>query len=65
MSQFKNNIIEIDVIENFETKTIASGIEFKLSQLQKIENEVDKKQAFDIIFETQFSNIQNSILIEQ
>jgi hypothetical protein len=64
LSQFKNNIIEIDVIENFETRTIASGIEFKLSQLQKIENEIDKKQAFDIIFDTQFSNIQNSILIE-
>jgi uncharacterized protein YlaN (UPF0358 family) len=64
LSQFKNNIIEIDLIENFESKTIASGIEFKVSQLSKIENEVDKKEAFDIIFETQFSNIQNDILIE-
>jgi hypothetical protein len=64
LSEFKNNIIEIDVIENFESKTIASGIEFKLSQLAKIENESDKKEAFNIIFETQFSNIQNHILIE-
>lgn len=56
LSEFKENYIDIDIVQGDEIKTISSGITFKFSHLAKVE---DKKEAFNLIFDnyTQNSNL--------
>ena len=60
LSEFKENYIDIDIIKDSEKSTFLSGLTFKFSQFQKVEN---KKEAFDIIFDTQLYLTQNHILV--
>ena len=60
LSEFKENYIDIDIIKDSEKSTFLSGLTFKFSQLSKVEN---KKEAFDIIFDTQLYLTQNHILV--
>ena len=60
LSEFKENYIDIDIIKDSEKSTFLSGLTFKFSQLSKVEN---KKEAFDIIFDTQLFLSQNHILV--
>ena len=53
LSEFKENYIDIDIVQEGEIKTITSGVTFKFSHLAKVEN---KKEAFDIIFDTHTQN---------
>ena len=62
ISEFKENYIDIDIEQGGETSTIAAGITFKFSQLQNVEN---KKDAFDIIFDTQRYLTTNGVQINQ
>lgn len=59
LSEFKENYIDIDIIKDNEKSTFVAGLTFKFSQLSKVEN---KKEAFDIIFDTQLYLTQNNIL---
>lgn len=59
LSEFKENYIDIDIIKDSEKSTFVAGLTFKFSQLSKVEN---KKEAFDIIFDTQLYLTQNNIL---
>lgn len=60
LSEFRENYIDIDIIKDSEKSTFLSGLTFKFSQLSKVEN---KKEAFDIIFDTQLFLTQNHILV--
>lgn len=60
LSEFKENYIDIDIIKDSEKSTFLSGLTFKFSQFSKVEN---KKEAFDIIFDTQLFLSQNHILV--
>ena len=60
LSEFRENYIDIDIIKDSEKSTFLSGLTFKFSQLSKVEN---KKEAFDIIFDTQLYLTQNHILV--
>lgn len=61
LSAYKENFIDIDIVQDNEVETFASGITFKFSQLQRVD---DKRQAFDLIFDTQSYLKQNSVVIE-
>jgi len=60
LSEYKENYIDIDIIKDNETSTFLSGLTFKFSQFSKVEN---KKEAFNIIFDTQLFLSQNHILV--
>ena len=60
LSEFKENYIDIDVIKDSEKSTFLSGLSFKFSQFKAVEN---KKEAFNIIFDTQLFLAQNHILV--
>lgn len=61
LSEYKENYIDIDIIKDSETNTYLSGLSFKFSQFKAVEN---KKEAFNIIFDTQLFLAQNSILLD-
>lgn len=61
LSSHRENYIDIDVITENETQTFLSGLTFKFSQFNKVE---DKKQAFSIIFDTQVFLSENGLTIE-
>lgn len=61
LSEFKENFIDIDITQGDEVKTIASGITFKFSSLKNVEN---KREAFNIIFDTQSYLLQSHTVIE-
>ncbi len=58
LSTHRDNLIDISIIQGDDVKSYASGITFKFSQLSKVEN---KKEAFNLIFETQSFLSQNNI----
>lgn len=61
LSEHKDNYIDVDVITENETTTLLSGLTFKFSKFKSIEN---KKEAFNIIFDTQLFLAQNNLTIE-
>ena len=60
LSEFKENYIDIDIIKDSEKSTFLSGLSFKFSQFKAVEN---KKEAFNIIFDTQLFLTQHNILV--
>jgi len=60
LSEFRENYIDIDIIKDNDISTFLSGLTFKFSQFSKVEN---KKEAFNIIFDTQLFLSQNHILV--
>ena len=60
LSEYRENYIDIDIIKDTETSTFLSGLTFKFSQFKAVEN---KKEAFNIIFDTQLFLAQNHILV--
>ena len=60
LSEFRENYIDIDIIKDNEKSTFLSGLTFKFSQFKAVEN---KKEAFNIIFDTQLFLAQNHILV--
>jgi len=61
LSAYKENYIDIDIVKDSGVSTYASGLSFKFSKLQKVEN---KKEAFNIIFDTHTFMAQNKAIIE-
>lgn len=64
LSETCESMIDIDVITNNEISTIISGVSFKFSLLNKVQ-EVDRLEAFGIIFETAIFERDNNLLIER
>ena len=60
LSEYKENYIDIDIIKDSEKSTFLSGLTFKFSQFKAVEN---KREAFNIIFDTQLFLTQNHILV--
>jgi hypothetical protein len=61
LSSHNANYIDIDIVTENETQTFLSGLTFKFSQFNKIE---DKREAFNIIFDTQIFLNKNGLVIE-
>lgn len=61
LSSHNANYIDIDIVTENETQTFLSGLTFKFSQFSKVE---DKKEAFNIIFDTQVFLTENGLVIE-
>lgn len=61
LSEYKENCIDIDVIQDNEKSTFLAGLSFKFSTFKNV---ADKKEAFNIIFDTNLFLAQNHALIE-
>ncbi len=61
LSEYKENYIDIDIVKDTEAQTFLSGLTFKFSQFNKVENKVD---AFNIIFDTHLFLSQNGLILE-
>ena len=59
LSEFKENYIDIDIVQEGNISTFTSGLTFKFSQISKASN---TKEAFDIIFDvhTQHNGIEGA-----
>jgi hypothetical protein len=61
LSSHNANYIDIDIVTENETQTFLSGLTFKFSQFNKVD---DKREAFNIIFDTQIFLNKNGLVIE-
>ncbi len=60
LSEYKENLIDISIVKDTEEQTFLSGMSFKFSQFNKVEN---KLEAFNIIFDTTLFLNNNHILL--
>lgn len=61
LSEHKENMVDIDVENESGNESFLSGLTFKFSQINKVEN---RQEAFNIIFETHSFINQNHLMID-